>query len=165
MSKTVLFPGSFDPFTNGHLSAVRSAARLFDQVVVAVATNTSKKPLFSPQEKIKMIQTAMKDISNVQVIEHSNQLTVDLARELNATALLRSLRNSQDLEYESSIAAMNKTQFPELETVFLLADEHYRFISSTLVKEVASFGGDVSSLVPNNVNQAIIQKYLTKKTN
>ncbi|SFH60848.1 pantetheine-phosphate adenylyltransferase [Pisciglobus halotolerans] len=163
MTKIALFPGSFDPMTNGHLSTIKSACKLFDQVVIAVSTNSSKTSLFSAEEKMTLIETATKDLPNTKVIEHTGGLTVELARKINATSLIRGLRNTQDFEYEAAIAAMNKTQLPELDTVFFMADERYRFVSSSLIKEVAMFGGDVSHLVPEQINDAIIEKYKRDK--
>lgn len=162
MNKLALFPGSFDPFTNGHLDTVERAAKLFDQVVIAVATNSTKNALFSLEEKIGFINDAVAHIGNVTVTEHSGGLTVDLAKQIGAVTLLRGLRNNADFEYESTIAAMNKIQHEDLETMFLMSNEKYRFLSSSLIKEVAMFGGDVSSLVPACVNEAIIKKYQNK---
>lgn len=159
MSRIVLFPGSFDPFTNGHLDTVERASKLFDQVVIAVATNTSKSALFSLEEKITFIKSAVEHIGNVRVTEHSGGLTVELAKKIGAIALLRGLRNNADFEYESTIATMNKIQHKDIETIFLMSNEKYRFLSSSLIKEVAMFGGDVSPLVPAVVNEAIKKKY------
>lgn len=159
MSKTALYAGSFDPVSKGHINLIQRAAGLFDHVVVAVATNTSKKSLFTAEEKVQLIQENLTHLSNVTVVPHTGGLTIDLARELNATILLRGIRNVKDFEYEADIAAMNKTQNKEIETVFLTADEKYRFVSSSLIKEVAMFGGDIAGLVPENVNRAMKKKY------
>lgn len=159
MSKIALYPGSFDPISNGHIDIIKRASTLFDQVVIAVATNTSKKSLFTAEEKVRLIQENVVLLPNVEVVKHSGGLTVDLADELNATILLRGLRSVKDFEYEADIAAMNKTQNKRVETVFLASEEQYRFVSSSLVKEVAMFGGDISGLVPDNVNKAMKKKY------
>ena len=159
MSKIALYPGSFDPISNGHIDMVKRAAKLFDRVVIAVATNTSKKTLFTADEKVQLIQENVASLPNVEVVKHSGGLTVDLAGELNANILLRGLRSVKDFEYEADIAAMNKTQNSQVETVFLASDEKYRFVSSSLIKEVAMFGGDISGLVPDNVNTAMKKKY------
>lgn len=159
MTNIALYPGSFDPVSNGHIDMIRKAATLFDRVVVAVATNASKNTLFTADEKVKLIQDNLQDLSNVDIVKHTGGLTVDLAVELNANILLRGLRSVKDFEYETNIAAMNKTQNKEIETIFLMADEKYRFVSSSLIKEVAMFGGDISGLVPENVNAAIKKKY------
>lgn len=159
MNKIALFPGSFDPFTNGHLDTVERAAKLFDQVVIAVATNTSKNALFTLEEKMTFIKSTVDYLENVSVTEHSGGLTVELAKEIGAVTLLRGLRNNADFEYESTIATMNKIQYKDIETIFLMSNEKYRFLSSSLIKEVAMFGGDVSTLVPAVVNEAIKLKY------
>lgn len=159
MTKIALFPGSFDPFTNGHLDTVERTSKLFDQVVIAVATNTSKNALFSLEEKMTFIKKSVEHIENVRVTEHSGGLTVELAKKIGAVTLVRGLRNNADFEYESTIATMNKIQHKDIETVFLMSNEKYRFLSSSLIKEVAMFGGDVSSLVPDGVNKAIKKKY------
>lgn len=162
MKKVALFPGSFDPLTNGHLETIRRAAKLFDEVIIAVLTNTSKVSLFTADEKKVLIEAALKEIPNANVIAHTGGLTVDLAKELGAVAMIRGMRNTSDFDYEYSIASMNKLQTAEIETVILLADEQYRFLSSSLIKEVAQFGGDVSSLVPAVVHDAIVKKYQEK---
>ena len=159
MSKIALYAGSFDPVSNGHLNLIQRGAALFDQLIVAVATNTSKKSLFTTDEKVQLMQENLTHLPNVTVVQHTGGLTIDLAKEWNATVLLRGIRNVKDFEYEADVAAMNKTQNKEIETVFLTADEKYRFVSSSLIKEVAMFGGDITGLVPENVNQAMKEKY------
>ena len=159
MSKIALYAGSFDPVSNGHLNLIQRGAALFDQLIVAVATNTSKKSLFTTDEKVQLMQENLTHFPNVTVVQHTGGLTIDLAKEWNATVLLRGIRNVKDFEYEADVAAMNKTQNKEIETVFLTADEKYRFVSSSLIKEVAMFGGDITGLVPENVNRAMKGKY------
>lgn len=153
-----IFPGSFDPFTNGHLDTVTRAAKMFDKVVVAVMTNTSKHPLFSAAEKVALIQEATAGLANVDVVASPSMLTVRFAKQIGATVLVRGVRSGKDLDYEQDIAEMNQVLSPQLETVLLLADKRYRFLSSSLIKEVATFGGDVSSLLPANVNAAVMAK-------
>lgn len=153
-----LFPGSFDPFTNGHLATVKRALSIFDKVIIAVVTNTRKNALFTTQEKVDLIETAVADLSNVEVIAAPQKLTVDLAVSLHASALIRGLRNANDFEYEAGIAQMNKAQNPDIETVFFVADQRYTFISSSMIKEVAAFNGDISALVPANVEEALKYK-------
>jgi pantetheine-phosphate adenylyltransferase len=165
MIEKALFPGSFDPLTNGHLNTIERSAKLTDHLFVAVATNTSKKNLFNISEKIELIQLATKQLDNVSIIEHTEGLTVDLARKVGANVLIRGLRNAEDFEYEMNIAAINKTQNPEIETIILMASQEHRFLSSSLIKEVSFFGGDVSKLVPSAVNKAIKEKYSTLKKN
>ena len=159
MSKIALYAGSFDPVSNGHLNLIQRGAALFDQLIVAVATNTSKKSLFTTDEKVQLMQENLTHLPNVTVVQHTGGLTIDLAKEWNATVLLRGIRNVKDFEYEADVAVMNKTQNKEIETVFLTADEKYRFVSSSLIKEVAMFGGDITGLVPENVNRAMKGKY------
>ena len=163
MSKKALFPGSFDPLTNGHVDTIQRAAKLFDEVIIAVLTNTSKVSLFNSNEKIDLIEKSLQHIENVQVISHVGGLTIDLAKDLEITAMIRGMRNTLDFEYETNIALMNKQLNEEIETVILLADEKYRFLSSSLIKEVARFGGDISAFVPKVVNEAIKEQY--KKLN
>ncbi|MFD1392933.1 pantetheine-phosphate adenylyltransferase [Lacticaseibacillus jixianensis] len=150
-----IFPGSFDPFTNGHLDTVARAAKMFDTVVVAVMTNTAKRPLFTAAEKLALIKGATAGLANVDVVAAPAMLTVKFAQQIGATVLVRGVRSGKDLDYEQDIAEMNQVLSPQLETVLLLADKRYRFLSSSLIKEVATFGGDVSSLLPANVNAAI----------
>lgn len=159
MKKIALFAGSFDPLTNGHLDTIIRAVKIFDEVIVAVSTNITKKSLFDGEERITLVKEVLKNINGTKVVRHTGGLTVDMARELKVTVLLRGIRNIKDYEYEESIAMMNRTQEPDLETVILMASEKYRFLSSSLIKEVAMFDGDVSELVPAVVNEAIIEKY------
>lgn len=156
-----IYAGSFDPFTLGHLNIVNRASMLFDEVIVAIGTNTSKKTLFSPEEKLAMIKDVVAKHSpvNVKVMLHTDGLTVDLAKAEEATVLLRGLRSMTDMEYEMNIASMNKTQAPDIESVFLMADERYRFVSSSLIKEIAQFKGDISEMVPANIAEKMQGKY------
>ncbi|KRN29396.1 coaD protein [Lactobacillus selangorensis] len=163
MTKRIaLFPGSFDPFTNGHLETVERASALFDEIIIAVMTNTAKKPLFSGDERVAMIKAATAQLPNIRVLAEPEVLTIHLAEKLGAQFLLRGLRDVHDFEYEIAIAQMNKTQDAKIETIFLPASAEYVFISSSMVKEVASFGGDVSGLVPPVVATALQQRYSTK---
>lgn len=159
MKKIALFPGSFDPLTNGHVDTIHRATHIFDEVIVAISTNTSKKSLFSGEERIQLAEEVLKDLPGVRVVRHTGGLTVDMARELGAAAMVRGVRNTKDFEYEESIAMMNRTQYPDLETVILFSSEKWRFLSSSLIKEVAMFGGDVSQMVPPVVNEAMVAKY------
>ena len=142
-------PGSFDPVTNGHLDIVGRAAKLFDEVVVAVGVNMSKNRLFTPDERIAMLREATSAIPNVRVSGFDG-LIVDFCREIEAVAIVKGLRGAGDYEYELPMAQMN-SHLTEVETVFLMTDPSMSFVSSSLVKEVASFGGDVSGLVPPTV--------------
>ncbi|WP_225744662.1 pantetheine-phosphate adenylyltransferase [Marinilactibacillus sp. Marseille-P9653] len=156
-----LYAGSFDPFTNGHLDIVQRASTLFDEVIIAVSENISKQPLFDVDQRMQMIIDSLESQlpdSNVKVLKHKGGLTIDLAEELEVKALIRGIRSIKDMEYEMDIASMNKTQNKEIETVFLMSDEHYRFVSSSLVKEVAKFHGNIQGLVPENIEKQIKQK-------
>ncbi|MGM0124347.1 pantetheine-phosphate adenylyltransferase [Enterococcus sp. AZ194] len=158
MKKIALFPGSFDPLTNGHLDTITRGAALFDEVVVGVFVNTSKKSFFTPKEKVQLIEASVSDLKNVRVILQEHDLTVDVANALGAKFLLRGIRSVKDYEYEKDIAQMNQHLSPDLETVFLLASPEYSHISSSILKEVIQFGGDVEKYLPPVINQAIVEK-------
>lgn len=153
-----IFPGSFDPVTNGHLDIIKRSAAIFDEVFVVVLTNIAKKPMFSVNERQSFIQKATEKIPNVKVLSKEADLTVNVAQELEAQVIIRSVRNTQDLEFEQNIAAMNKRLAPAIETVILLTDPKYAFLSSTLVKEVARFKGELGNLVPPIVQAALSEK-------
>lgn len=152
--KTALYPGSFDPLTNGHLDIIQRASKLFDRLIIGVGTNTSKAPLFMTDEKINLIKIVTKDFKNVEVIEISG-LTVDAMDGLQANYLVRGLRNENDYLYERDIAEMNRSLRPDLETVILMAHHENQNIASSMIKEIAHFGGDVSKLVPEAINRAL----------
>lgn len=160
MTKAI-YAGSFDPFTMGHLNILNRSAKMFDEVIVAIGTNTSKKSLFTPDEKLEMITAVVKESSydNVRVVLHVDGLIVDFAKSEGATVMVRGIRSLTDMEYEMSIASMNKTQQSEIESVFLMADEKYSFVSSSLIKEVAIFDGDVSGMVPESIAKKMQEKY------
>ena len=153
-----IFPGSFDPVTNGHLDIIKRSAAIFDEVFVVVLTNTAKKPMFSANERQSFIQKATEKIPNVKVLSKEADLTVNVAQTLKAQVIIRSVRNTQDLEFEQNIAAMNKELAPKIETLILLTDPKYAFLSSTLVKEVARFKGELGNLVPPSVQAALSEK-------
>jgi pantetheine-phosphate adenylyltransferase len=147
---TAIYPGSFDPITNGHLDLVQRGARMFDTLIVAILRNDSKQPLFSVEERMDMLREVVQPYSNVQV-DSFNGLLVDYAAERSATVLLRGIRAISDYEYELQMALMNRRLRPEIETVFMMSNEVYSFISSRLVKEVFGLGGKISGLVPPSV--------------
>ena len=149
-------PGSFDPVTNGHLDVVTRAAALFDEVVVAVGVNASKSRLFTPEERIEMLRTACRDLPNVSVDGFSGLLT-DFCRERGAVAVVKGLRAASDFDYELQMAQMNATLAP-VETVFLPTSPAYSFVASSLVKEVATLGGDVTGLVPAFVHTRLTER-------
>jgi pantetheine-phosphate adenylyltransferase len=147
MSLKAIYPGSFDPPTNGHLDLIQRGAKLFEHLVVAVLTNSAKDPLFTFEERVEMLREATAGITNVSVATFKG-LTVDFARQQGATAMLRGIRAISDYEYEFQVALMNRRLAPEVETVFLQPAGRYSFVSSRMIKEVLSLGGDVTDLVP-----------------
>ncbi|MET3682029.1 pantetheine-phosphate adenylyltransferase [Alkalibacillus flavidus] len=158
MYKTAICPGSFDPITNGHLDIIRRGSEVFDHVIVAVFNNQSKSPLFSVDERLALIREATKDLSNVSV-DVSHGLLVDYAKEKEATAILRGLRAVSDFEYEMQITSMNRHLNDNVETLFMMTNNKYSFLSSSMVKEAARYQSDVSELVPEVVERALQEKY------
>ena len=153
-----MYPGTFDPITLGHEDLVRRAATLFDRVVLAVAADSgSKAPMFSQDERVEMAQHSLHAIDNVEVMGYSG-LTVDFAKDHDLKVIVRGLRAVSDFEYEFQLAAMNRHLTEEVETVFLTPKETYNFISSSLVREVASLGGDISPFVSPEVNDALMER-------
>lgn len=147
MAASILYPGTFDPITNGHVDLVRRAARLFERVVVAIAANPGKTPAFSLEQRVVMARGALKDIANVSVLGFA-ELTVAFARKHGVRAILRGLRAVSDFEFEFQLAAMNRHLGPDVETIFMTPAEEFTFISSSLVREIAALGGDVAQFVP-----------------
>ena len=157
MPKIAVYPGSFDPITNGHLDVIERAAHMFDRVIVAVAHNPEKSPMFTPQERVELTRAAVRNLKNVDVQEFEG-LLVKYARERGATVLVRGLRAVADFEFEFQMALMNRRLDASVETIFLMPKDEYTFISSRLVKEIAGLGGDVSAFVPPDVQRALKQK-------
>ncbi|HIF9217046.1 TPA: pantetheine-phosphate adenylyltransferase [Photobacterium damselae] len=157
MTTRVIYPGTFDPITNGHLDLIERAAAMFDTVIVGVAYNPTKKPLFDLDERVALAQSVTQHLPNVEIVGFSG-LLVNFAKEHNANVLVRGLRAVSDFEYEFQLANMNRRLMPELETVFLTPAEENSFISSTIIKEVALHKGDVSQFVPNQISQALNKK-------
>ena len=155
---TVLYPGSFDPIHNGHVEIVETAAKLFDRVVVAAVRNPQKgEPLFSLEDRQDLIRTALAHLDNVDVTMFSS-LVVDLAREVEANFIVKGLRAVSDFDYELQMAQMNQ-RLTGIDTFFLSTSPQYSFLSSSLVREVARFGGDVSGMVPKNVNDRLVERF------
>ncbi len=155
--KTAIYPGTFDPITNGHIDLVQRAAKMFDHVIVAIATSSKKNPKFSLKERIDMAEKVLSDSTNVSV-KGFQELLVDFAKQENARILIRGLRAISDFEYEFQLASMNRNLAPDIESLFLMPADEYSFISSSLVKEVASLGGDISDFVHPLVNEALKTK-------
>lgn len=158
MERVAIYPGTFDPFTNGHLDLVTRGQKIFDGIVIAVSENPNKKQLFSIDERVGLIKEAVKGMEGVEV-EPFGTLLVDFASARKIGALMRGLRAVSDFEYELQMALMNRKLAQEIETVFLMPSLRYIFLSSTIVKEAAEYGGDVSTLVPSNVASALGEKF------
>ena len=154
MAKAAMYPGTFDPFTNGHEQLVRRAAALFDRVVIAVANSPRKQPLFDLDKRITLIREVLSDLPAVEVVGYQG-LTVDAAQQNDAGVIIRGLRAVSDFEYEFQLATMNRHLADDVETVFLTPTEEFMFVSSTLVREIAALGGDVSGFVHAAVLQAL----------
>jgi pantetheine-phosphate adenylyltransferase len=158
VKRTAVYPGTFDPVTHGHLDLVERGSRHYDRLILAVLRNDTKEPLFSVQERIELLRTAIGKRDDV-VIASFDGLLVDYARSVGAVAILRGIRAATDFEYEMQMAMMNRHLAPELETVFLVPNEAYSYVSSRLVREVAGLGGQVDQLVPPNVVQALHARF------
>ena len=156
--RTAIYPGSFDPITNGHLDVVQRAAKLFDRVIVAVAENESKKSLFTLAERKRMVARSVKRLSNVEADAFAG-LLVEYAERRSGNAIIRGLRAVSDFEFEFQLALMNRKLNERIETIFMMPKDAYTFISSRLVKEIARLGGDVSSFVPEQVRLALDGKF------
>ena len=152
-----IYPGTFDPITNGHIDLVERASRMFDQLLIAIAASPTKKPLFSLEERLDMTRQTLAHIDDLTVIGFEG-LLIDCAAKYNAQVVLRGLRAVSDFEYEFQLAAMNQRLDPEIDTVFLTPAENYTFLSASLVKEIASLGGDVSQFLDPKVNAALKAK-------
>ena len=156
-SKTALYPGAFDPMTNGHLDIIRRSAGIFDKIVVAVAINPDKNPLLSVEERMEIIRQSTADLTNIEVHQFDG-LTVDYAEKISASYLLRGLRAVSDFEYELHLAMMNRTMKPEVETFFMVPDTRYSFLRSSLVKQIIRMGGNIDAFVPSAAARIVQQK-------
>jgi pantetheine-phosphate adenylyltransferase len=160
--KTGFYPGSFDPITLGHIDIITRGAKLFGKLYIAISINPNKKTLFSEDERVALVKEAVKDIANVEVIK-SNMLTVEHCKLLGASHILRGLRAVTDYDYEFQMTNFNHKISPDIDTVFLMTQGKYSFLSSSSVRELAMFGGDVTPFVPENVKQAIEKKIKSLK--
>ncbi len=159
--KTAVYPGSFDPCTNGHLDVIKRASSLFDKVVVAVLINSSKQPVFSAKERAQMLEIATKDIENVEIRVFSG-LLADFMRNINSKIIIKGIRAVSDFEYEFQMALTNRTLYGELETLFLHTSKDYMFLSSSIVKEIAKYGGCLDGLVPSDLIPIIRSRFEDK---
>ncbi|HCG8767373.1 pantetheine-phosphate adenylyltransferase [Vibrio parahaemolyticus] len=157
MNKKVIYPGTFDPITNGHLDLIERTAKMFDSVTIGVAASPSKNTMFSLDERVDLVHQCCQHLSNVNVVGFSG-LLVDFAKEQQASILIRGLRTTMDFEYEFGLTGMYRKLLPGLESIFLTPSEEFAFLSSTIVREVAIHGGNVAQFVPNPVNTAILEK-------
>ena len=162
MKKTAIYPGSFDPITNGHLDIIERASRLFDKVIVAILVNADKSPFFSSDQRLEMLKDSVnQDLPNVQV-ETFDGLLVEYALEHKAQVIIRGIRAVSDYEYELQMALMNRRMEPQIETVFMMPAETYSYLSSRLVREIFQLGGSVSGLVPTHVEEELANKIAQK---
>lgn len=159
--KKVIYPGTFDPVTNGHVDIVRRAVNLFDQVVVTVAVNPSKKPLFTTEERVEMLRESLKEFDKV-IIDSFDGLTVEHAKQVGAIGIIRGLRQISDFEFEFQMALMNRKLAGDITTIFLMPHERYSYLNSTVIRNLASLKADVSNFVPPIVEDALKRKFLDK---
>lgn len=162
MGVTAVYPGTFDPITNGHIDLIIRSRKLFDKIIVAIGPNPKKTALFSLEERISMVKEAVRGFPDVSV-EAFEGLLVDFARNRNASGIIRGLRAISDFEYEFQMTLMNRKLDSGIETIFLMPSEEYSYLTSSIIKVVASFGGDISSLVPEHVNKLLKIKFNKKK--
>ncbi len=161
-NRTVICPGSFDPVTLGHMDIISRASVMFDKVIVAVLVNSSKKPVFTAEERISLLKKALSDFVNVEV-QSFDGLLVDYARQVGASAVVRGLRAVSDFEYEFQMSLTNKKLYPQMETIFLTTRSEYMFLSSSIVKQIAVLGGDITNFVPECIHQEIKTRLSEKK--
>lgn len=162
MKKKAIYPGTFDPITYGHLDIIQRSAEMVDELIVGVLNNKGKSPLFTPEERVEMIKDAVKDIPNVKVLAFDG-LLIEFAKKQKATIIIRGLRAVTDFEYELQMSQTNRVLSPEVDTIFLTTSLKWAYLSSSTVKEVAAFGGDISKFVPKKVAKQIIARYSINK--
>ena len=160
--KVAIYPGSFDPFTNGHINIIERSVRVFDKVIVAVAHNTTKKTTFTIEERVEIIHEIFRNRPEVKV-DYFQGLLVEYARKMGTNILLRGMRTVSDFEYELQMALSNKTVYPEIETIFMVTEGAYSYISSSLIKEIITLGGSAKEMIPEIVEKKLKQKLVRKQ--
>lgn len=158
MAKIAIYPGTFDPVTNGHLDVIERALSLFDKVIVVIARNPKKETLLTEQERIELLRESLTGVPNVE-IHATDKLTVEFARSVSANAIIRGIRAVSDFEYEFQIALMNRKLCPEITTVFLMPNEKYTYLNSSIIRELARYGADISEFVPPAVAKKLKEKF------
>ena len=156
--RTAIYPGTFDPITNGHLDIIERASVMFDRVIVVIAVNSNKTPLFSKEERVVLVSDALSHLPNASVVLHEG-LMIDCAREHSAIAIIRGLRAISDFEYEFQMALMNRKLEPSISTIFLMPHEKYTYLNSTIIREIAKYGSNVSDFVPECVAKKLKKKF------
>ena len=156
--KTIVYPGTFDPITNGHIDLIERASKLFDKLIIGIASSQKKSPLFDIDERIALAQESLQHLSNVE-IKGFDYLLVNFVKDCGGVAVMRGLRAVSDFEYEFQLANMNRALSPNIESIFLTPAEKFSYISSSLVREISSLGGDVTKFVPTNVADALLKKF------
>ena len=158
MGKIAIYPGTFDPITNGHIDVIERALKIFDKVIVVVARNPKKQTLFAEEERIELIRESLKHLANIEVTA-TEKLTVEFARSVNANAIIRGIRAVSDFEYEFQIALMNRKLCPDVTTIFLMPNEKFTYLNSSIIRELAQYGADISDFVPPCVEKKLKEKF------
>lgn len=158
MGRVAIYPGTFDPITNGHIDVIERAATLFDKIIVVVARNPRKQTLFTEEERLEMIRESLSHLDNIEVFA-TDRLTVEFARQVSATAIIRGIRAVSDFEYEFQIALMNRKLCPEVTTIFLMPNEKYTYLNSSIIRELSRYGADVGEFVPSCVIKKLKEKF------
>jgi pantetheine-phosphate adenylyltransferase len=158
VGKIAIYPGTFDPITNGHIDVIERALKIFDKVIVVVARNPKKQTLFAEEERIELIRESLKHLANIEVTA-TEKLTVEFARSVNANAIIRGIRAVSDFEYEFQIALMNRKLCPDVTTIFLMPNEKFTYLNSSIIRELAQYGADISDFVPPCVEKKLKEKF------
>lgn len=158
MGKIAIYPGTFDPITNGHIDVIERALKIFDKVIVVIARNPKKQTLFTEEERIELIRESLKHLANIEVTA-TEKLTVEFARSVNANAIIRGIRAVSDFEYEFQIALMNRKLCPDVTTIFLMPNEKFTYLNSSIIRELAQYGADISDFVPPCVEKKLKEKF------